>query len=198
MRLASTREELLASLSGHGVALIADIFTPAELDLYWQEARGLQFEAAPEALGVRQARQQLATTPIPIVSRLNRLVGEVESTLRALLGDEVFSKPLHFTERRVQRYAEGTLGIEQHRDSAQYRGLVVLIGLSGSGQFRVYESITGPEVARYDFGPNSMLLMRAPGFLEGKTAGSAAPVHSVDTIRAGPNGFRYVVGLRGE
>lgn len=96
--------------------------------------------------------------------------------------------PLSLNDIAVQRYAAGSKGISPHRDHLRYRGLVVLLSLSGSARLFLCDDRSGAGAEPVSIAPGRLLLMRAPGF-----AGSEErPFHFLADVTAP----RYGLGLR--
>jgi len=97
-------------------------------------------------------------------------------------------EPLKLNDLIVQRYPPGCRGITPHRDHLSYRLVVLILLLSGDGEFRVHASRETSEGIVIPFQPGQMLLMGAPGF----TQDFHRPFHSV----CGVSQTRRTVGLR--
>jgi hypothetical protein len=64
----------------------------------------------------------------------------------------------------LQRYAPGSRGITPHRDHIRYRGVVLILVMSGDGRFCLCADRGGSESCEIPALPGDLLLMRAPGF----------------------------------
>ncbi len=197
MRIDVSREDLIETLRDKGVILIENVLSAEELEAQLKALQQLEYIDAPTHFGPREVAQELALATLPRDGELDLSVDALEAKLIELFGEEVFYHSLCFTERLAQRYGHGTLGIEPHRDRPQYRGVIALLNLAGKACFQVYNGMEKPELLRLQLVPNTLLLMRATGFLGGKVIGDSCPVHRVSGIIGGVDGFRYVLGLRG-
>lgn len=182
------REVLVSQLLTDGVVVVANAFSQADAERLAAAADTLEYEAQPEVYGMRRVRQQVASVALPESGVLAEFADTVECEIAAKLGAEAFGTPLHFNHRNIQRYLDGTLGIEPHRDESSNVNLIVLCGLSGSGRFAIYDELGDQARLRVPILPGSILLMVAPGFY----GRGYRPVHGVDEIL----GTRYLVGLR--
>lgn len=182
------REVAVSQLLTDGVVVVANAFSQADAERLAAAAATLEYEEQPEEYGARRVRQQVASVALPEHGVLAEFADTVEYEVVAKLGAEAFGTSLHFNHRNIQRYLDGTLGIEPHQDESKNINLVVLCGLSGSGRFRIYQELGGPVTFQSPILPGSILLMVAPGFC----GRNERPVHGVDEIR----GTRALVGLR--
>jgi hypothetical protein len=78
----------------------------------------------------------------------------------------------------LQRYAPGSGGITPHRDHLRYRGLVVLLIVSGDGRFCLCDDRRGSGAREIPALPGDLLLMRAPGL----AGASERPFHFLDRV----------------
>jgi hypothetical protein len=85
-------------------------------------------------------------------------------------------------EAGVARYRPASIGITPHLDGKWYRRLVVVVTVNGTAPFSVCGDRGGEVIERWDAGPGSLTLMRAPG-LGGHRDGR--PFHTVDGPRRG-------------
>ena len=88
----------------------------------------------------------------------------------------------------VQRYPPGCAGISPHRDHIEYRMIILIVLLSGDGDFRIHPERNEHEGAIIDFQPGQLLLMGAPGL----ASNFVRPFHSVRNITA----MRRTIGMR--
>jgi hypothetical protein len=93
-------------------------------------------------------------------------------------------------EAGVARYRPGSIGITPHLDGKWYRRLVVVVTVNGTAPFSVCRDRAGEVIERWDAGPGSLTLMRAPG-LAGHRDGR--PFHTVEGPR---RGTRCSIGFR--
>jgi hypothetical protein len=93
-------------------------------------------------------------------------------------------------EAGVARYRPGSIGITPHLDGKWYRRLVAVVTVNGTAPFSVCRDRAGEVIARWDAGPGSLTLMRAPG-LAGHRDGR--PFHTVEGPR---RGTRCSIGFR--
>tara|TARA_X000000950_G_scaffold248191_1_gene307074 strand:- start:21 stop:701 length:681 start_codon:yes stop_codon:yes gene_type:complete len=88
----------------------------------------------------------------------------------------------------VQRYPPGCAGISPHRDHVEYRMIILIVLLSGDGDFRIHPERDEDEGAIIDFQPGQLLMMGAPGI----ASNFVRPFHSVRNITA----MRRTIGMR--
>ena len=88
----------------------------------------------------------------------------------------------------VQRYPPGCAGISPHRDHIEYRVIILILLLSGDGDFRVHPERSEPEGHIIDFQPGQLLMMGAPGI----APDFVRPFHSVRNVTA----IRRTIGMR--
>jgi len=88
----------------------------------------------------------------------------------------------------VQRYPPGCAGISPHRDHIEYRAIILILLLSGDGEFRIHSERNEREGEIIDFQPGQLLIMGAPGI----TPGFVRPFHSVRNVST----IRRTVGMR--
>ena len=87
----------------------------------------------------------------------------------------------------VQRYPPGCSGISPHRDHIEYRVIILILLLSGDGDFRVHPERSETEGSVIDFQPGQLLMMGAPGI----APGFVRPFHSVRGVTA----VRRTIGM---
>ena len=123
----------------------------------------------------------------PLVAELrDELAGLVRRSGRGIAGLATWWP----NEAGVARYRPGSIGITPHLDGKWYRRLVAVITVYGTARFTVCRDRAGEAIERWDAGPGSLVLMRAPG-LGGSKDGR--PFHTVDGPR---RGTRCSVGFR--
>jgi len=88
----------------------------------------------------------------------------------------------------VQRYPPGCAGISPHRDHIEYRMIILILLLSGDGDFRIHPERDEAEGTIIDFQPGQLLMMGAPGI----AANFVRPFHSVRNVTA----VRRTIGMR--
>ena len=88
----------------------------------------------------------------------------------------------------VQRYPPGCAGISPHRDHIEYRMVILILLLSGDGDFRIHPERSEGEGAIIDFEPGQLLMMGAPGI----SADFVRPFHSVRNVTT----VRRTIGMR--
>lgn len=172
------------------------------LPLLSEDARRALLEAA-RAVPLRRARPVIGEgdravrqdfdicMPLPAGGPLHALADALEGRLDealARLDPAPLARPFALNDRVLQRYPPGSKGISAHRDHVRYRGLVVILQLSGDGDFHVAETRAGRGARLVPARPGSAILMRAPGF----AGRNERPFHFLDRIAA----ERYSFGLR--
>jgi hypothetical protein len=123
--------------------------------------------------------------------REDSLFLSLQESLTRFLGarlDSRLSSPLRFNDVVAQTYAPGSIGITPHKDGESFRNVVALRVLEGVGEFGTCEDREGRGFRPVRNDPGTLLLMRAPGFLN--TA--IQPFHTLRNITS----TRTTVGLR--
>ena len=88
----------------------------------------------------------------------------------------------------VQRYPPGCAGISPHRDHIAYRMVILILLLSGDGDFRIHPERDEAEGTIIDFQPGQLLMMGAPGI----ASDFVRPFHSVRNVTT----VRRTIGMR--
>jgi hypothetical protein len=123
----------------------------------------------------------------PLVAELrDELAGLLRRNARGISGLATWWP----NEAGVARYHPGSIGITPHLDGKWYRRLVAVVTVNGTAPFTVCRDRAGEVIERWDAGPGSLTLMRAPG-LAGYRDGR--PFHTVEGPR---RGTRCSVGFR--
>jgi alkylated DNA repair dioxygenase AlkB len=105
--------------------------------------------------------------PIPTGSLFHDVAAALEALVNqalACLPAPPITSPFRFNDAVVQRYERGALGITAHRDHRRYRGLIVVIPLSGAARFFVSADRAGQAAREIPAPPGSIVLMRGPGY----------------------------------
>lgn len=159
-----------------------------------EEAKMQMYSKEEEYPGTHGVHQQMSVTTITKeqTPKLHAFVNTFEVELhRAFLSTSdlfLLERSLAFTERRVQKYDAGSIGITPHTDGARFRNIIALIILEGNGKLYVCDDRAGTNSKQVKTDPGYCVLMRAPGFMcEG-----IQPMHYVEAITAD----RYITGLR--
>ncbi|HCK76655.1 MAG TPA: hypothetical protein DHW07_05875 [Gammaproteobacteria bacterium] len=118
------------------------------------------------------------------------IAAELQSVFKPLLKEHRTAKDDDFrlNDLIVQRYPPGCTGISPHRDHIEYRVLILILLLSGDGEFRIHPQRDGALGEIIDFQPGQLLMMGAPGI----NPGFVRPFHSVRNIST----VRRTVGMR--
>ena len=120
------------------------------------------------------------------------IASELQSIFKPLLeeyqiaGDD--SDDFRLNDLIVQRYPPGCAGISPHRDHIEYRVVILILLLSGDGEFRIHpdrDETTGEII---DFHTGQLLMMGAPGL----SPGFVRPFHSVRNVSTA----RRTIGIR--
>jgi len=88
----------------------------------------------------------------------------------------------------VQRYPPGCSGISPHRDHIEYRVVILILLLSGDGDFRIHPERDDNTGEIISFWPGQLLMMGAPGI----APEFARPFHSVRNVST----VRRTIGMR--
>lgn len=190
--LAQSRERSIERLKKDGAILIPNLASPEELARYTALARGLEYEEQEKEFGKRRVRQDVASCRVEPGTELSDLADAIQVAITVFLGEKAFDAPLRFNKRNIQRYPHASHGISPHKDHHFNYNLVALFGIDGTGTFTIYEELDGPVRLQLEIVPNSLLIMKAPGF----AGEQVCPWHGVSNIVGGEDGYRYLLGLR--
>lgn len=172
--------------------LIENVLSPYSVTYYLSRAQALRYEEQAREFGKRKVRQDVWSAPVRQGSELDGLADQLQDAIESLLGYESFDAPLQFNHRNIQRYEHNSHGIDPHKDHHHNYNLVALFGLAGEGTFTLYDELGGSPRLELIIRPNSLLLMKAPGFC----GEQKCPWHGVSKIVGGDDGQRYLLGLR--
>jgi len=112
------------------------------------------------------------------------------SLLQTTVSAELDQKLPDWNEVTWQRYKPGCGHIDPHRDQAYYKGLILIVTLSGEAQFTVFESRDPPVMLdRWTTGGGDIVLLRGADL---GAPGVRCPLHGV----AAPASDRLTVTLR--
>ena len=129
---------------------------------------------------------------VPREHRFWRIAEALQQLFRPLLKThlEVQGEETHFAlnDLIVQRYPPGCAGISPHRDHIEYRVVILILLLSGDGDFRIHtgRDENSGEIIRFQ--PGQLLMMGAPGI----APGFVRPFHSVRNV----SDVRRTIGMR--
>jgi hypothetical protein len=119
----------------------------------------------------------------PPVQALGSLM---RATVSAALGQQLPD----WSEATWQHYEPDYGHIDPHRDQAYYKGIILIVTLSGQAEFTVLESRNPPvTLDRWTTGGGDMVLLRGADL---GAAGARCPLHSVGT----PTSDRLTMTLR--
>ena len=185
--------EIITALSIHGtisLPILQEEFRLALLD----EAQNSSCSAEPETVGSGEhlVKQQAASCCIFEAESLYRTLQQTFQTLCDEAFRDItpapFATPLRLTEIRLQKYAQGSLGITPHIDGERFCNLVCVFIIGGHGRFGVCDDRLGTNPKWIDASPGRVIFLRAPGFL----GEDKRPFHFVTDIQD----ERYTCGLR--
>ena len=112
------------------------------------------------------------------------------SLLQTTVSAELDQKLPDWNEVTWQRYEPGCGHIDPHRDQAYYKGLILIVTLSGEAEFTVFESRDPPVMLdRWTTGGGDIVLLRGADL---GAPGVRCPLHGV----AAPASDRLTVTLR--
>jgi hypothetical protein len=112
------------------------------------------------------------------------------SMMRATLSAGLGQQLPDWTDATWQHYEPGSGHIEPHRDQAYYKGVILIVTLSGEAEFTVLESRDPPvTLDRWTTGGGDMVLLRGADL---GSPGTRCPLHEVGT----PASDRLTMTLR--
>ena len=132
--------------------------------------------------------------PAPRTGAFGKLASLLETTLdsaSASLSEPPLAPGITLNDFAIQRYPAGSRGIGIHRDGRRYRGIVVIVTLSGESRLFTCTDRQGLGARRVDDRPGRIVLLSAEGFAARKGE-DARPLHGVDHIGSG----RLSLGFR--
>ncbi len=163
----------------------------------------LLLEAAPD-LPFRKAREEIVVNENTVVRQDFELCYNIvwDGVFRdcaialerhlnkalAQMSPSPLAQSLRLNDLVLQRYASGSQGITPHRDHVRYQSLVVLLVLSGHGQYCICSDREGNGAREIPAPAGHVILMRAPGFANRKDR----PFHFLSDITS----ERYSFGIR--
>ena len=187
--------EVCATLAERGATSVSLLEAKACTELL-EEAERYTYRPASSVVGRGRARvyQRMGVFPgLPPRSQYRVLAASFQRLFdRALARLPVtpFASPPLFNDLMLQRYERGALGISPHRDHVNYRNIICLIVVAGSGRFCICADRAGSGAVEIRGEPGDLIFTRAPGFL----GSDLRPFHFVSDIRD----TRYVFSLRHE
>jgi hypothetical protein len=120
------------------------------------------------------------------------IAAELQSVFKLLLEESRIAADdnddFRLNDLIVQRYPPGCAGISPHRDHIEYRMVILILLLSGDGDFRIHPERDENEGQIIDFHPGQLLMMGAPGL----APGFVRPFHSVRNFST----VRRTIGMR--
>lgn len=130
---------------------------------------------------------------IPDTHPFQQLMATLEAFVEPLLtqkrpADDSGQERLMLNDLIVQRYPPGCAGISPHRDHVEYRLVVLILLLSGNGEFCIHSDRDEARRSVIDFRPGQLLLMGAPGISDD----FKRPFHSVRNVTES----RRTIGMR--
>ncbi|HCX87428.1 MAG TPA: hypothetical protein DG761_05345, partial [Gammaproteobacteria bacterium] len=166
--------------------------------------RCAEFSALADQLQYRDAQPVAGTERTPVYQdfeldyevprehRFWRIAEALQEVFRPLLeayhetdGGEV---DFELNDLIVQRYPPGCAGISPHRDHIEYRVVILILLLSGDGDFRIHPERDENTGGIVNFQPGQLLMMGAPGL----APGFIRPFHSVRNV----SDVRRTIGMR--
>ncbi len=174
-------------------ATVLPLLAPAACRAAIASSADLAFRGAKPVVGEgeRAVHQDFVLClSIPADHFLWRLAEAVERTVQDALAAMARPPLARFPidDLAIQRYPSGSRGITPHRDHVRYRGLVVIIQLSGDGAFGICDDRSRRGARTLAARPGDGILMVAPGFGGRRDR----PFHFLEGITA----ERYSFGMR--
>ena len=202
--LLSTTESLIETLEklpAEGAAALR-ILDDEGCDILLQEANNLKYRECSPVVGTGD---RAVTQDFDIAlnftdsTRLDEFAAAFERQFNAALeamSPQPYPTPVHFNDRAMLRYPQGSTGISPHQDLKRFEAVVAILTLEGTGDFYICEDRqkTNSQLIRAERG--IMILMRGTHY-----AGiEHRPFHYVENLSKGRVGFglRYDVKLAQE
>lgn len=185
--------EIVHSLETAG-AISVPLLTQDICTALCQEAITYQYipDVKTVGMGDRTVRTEYSACEVfPADSLYATLAREFEILLHQsidTLDTQLFSTPLQFDSKVLQRYEPGQLGITPHRDSLKAINLICLFNISGRAEFYRCDDRQGTNSIQLETTPGNVIFLKAPGF----QGGSDRPFHYLTHITE----TRYSFGLR--
>lgn len=180
---------LVSDLSRAGAVVIPSVLLQSTIADLLDEAESFSWQPCPRRK-VRQEYEYVIDFPEGSLYRTLRVALErhlTEGFLRHM--PRPVTLPLTFNFARLQRYPEGSIGIDPHRDGDSCRSVIALFVLEGGGRFCLCddkETRAHMRVLEHDAG--DLILMRGSDFL----GENIQPIHFVEGVEE----RRVTYGLR--
>lgn len=188
LTLPGTREDAIRALDLTGYWFVHRAFAQALAGELAVESMAARFVTNAQFYQETWGRDDLLTAQVPGSGVVNEFTTDLEGELSDFFGESVFTDPLAFNERVLQRYPDPCSGVNPHADDACCRNMIVIAGLQGSAHFRLYTKRGGSVTSSCRIEPGSVMVVKAPGFL----GGNDQPVHSVTHVK----NDRLILALR--
>ncbi len=180
-----TAEHVFTSLREENVVVLPFLRPEARKLLLMEAESSYTYRQAPYEVGPRRVRQRMEEVArLPQRSHFWALNRETQEWLDALAMHEVhtgrrnpFEQPLLFGVMRLQRYPEGRVGIEPHRDLSKFRNVIAVVMLKGEAQLTICDDDKTP-LHRLTPQPGELILLRAPGLF----GSERRPYHAVENV----------------
>lgn len=179
-----------APLATHSFAYLSQ----ADCSTLLHSARALPYRPAKRYVGEgeKAVHQDFELCwEVPEKSSIMTFARDLDAKLNqalAQMSDPPLARPFPLNDVIVQRYPKASEGIGSHRDHVTYRGLVILLTISGQARLFVSSERNGGEVEEIDISPGRLIFMKAPDFDGEKTR----PFHFLKEISQ----ERISLGLR--
>tara|TARA_Y100000766_G_scaffold177213_1_gene152157 strand:- start:482 stop:1105 length:624 start_codon:yes stop_codon:yes gene_type:complete len=184
----------LAKIQREG-AVALDCLSRDECEFYQELIDKMSFRQAKPITGssVYPVHQDFELNySIPEGHLLWALVKKISSLIKTYLKtqrhDAEKINSFEINDLIVQRYPAGCKGISPHRDHIKYRLLVLILLISGDGDFKIHADRSGEKSKDVIFKPGQILIMGGPGICNGFNR----PYHSVSNISIN----RRTIGMR--
>ena len=176
-------------------AVAINCLSPRECDIYLKLVEELKFQQAMPFTGsnkfpVYQDFKLIYSIPsCHAFRKLSQyLTDKVKPLLKKHINMSEHMNDLRVNDLIVQRYPPGCRGISSHRDHIKYRLVIMILLISGDGNFRISNDRNDSGGYTLNFNVGQLLIMGAPGI----SPQFKRPFHSVKNISL----VRHTIGMR--
>ena len=175
-------ENCLAQLSTLDRQILSvPYFTRMEISSLIKFCSQISFREANSITATGVSQDFSVCFPAPKTGAMRKCINHFNVMFSVSGIQQYFSKPVCFNDIAAQYYKKGSNGIGIHRDKLRYRGLVLIICLSGRSELFTADNREGEGAQIIDDTPGRLVMMSGPGFKYLSDAKSR-PLHGVRNI----------------
>lgn len=176
----------------HVRSVSVPILTEDSCDALLTEAKQYPLRPARNTVGTGERKvyqDMLLQDQLKDNSLFNELVMHFQNLFDEAIADtSYFSAPVVFNDVMIQKYEVGSGGITPHRDRTDYRHIICLFVLEGSGRFYISDDRSKTNAMEIANLPGDVVLMPGPGY----SGLNERPFHYLENITS----ERWIFGLR--